>query len=42
MKTDENPINVEEKVYSLEKRDKIFKKLREVLHKWSTIKYLSC
>ena len=40
MKPDENPRNVEEIITPLEKRDEILDKLRKVLYKWNTIKYL--
>ena len=41
MKPDENPKNAEEIIIPLEKRDKILQKLRKVLLKWNTTKYLS-
>ena len=41
VKHDENPRNVEGIIIPLEKRDEIQNKLRKVLLKWNTIKYLS-
>ena len=41
VKTDENSRNVEEIIILPEKREEMLNKLRQVLYKWNTIKYLS-